>query len=604
MIKTRSAWLVVLLLVGGCEDWEKLAQNAKVDAGLDAGEGGVGTDAGRFRLDGGLDAGGEDAGVDAGLDAGTPPRCLLSALTVSGGTLTPPLSDAVSMYQVRVPYSVTSFVVHAELASPDAGITLDGAGGFNAAGDSAPIPLSVGTTTVTLQLKGGPCPSPFGVTYSVAVTSRNALDGSVELSIDAGAIDDATLGQSIAVSGDRVLLGAPREDTLVADGGLAFLPDGGALRRSGRAYLFERLPGGWARVETFTPPAPHRLGEFGTSVALAGDLAAIAEPEFGLVHVYRRLTGGWVFQGSVTGHNTASTDGFGSALALAAGQLVVGAPLEDNYAGGIDVMTDNESGNNAGAVYVFAATAADGGWVERGYLKPDMPSPSAQFGAALAFDGTRLVVGAPGEATNAVGVNPMRPSMAPAQAESGAIFIYARSGASWSQEAWAKAPNAGEQDRFGAAVALSGGRVVIGAPMEASSDRLSPAGNGMPMAGAAYVMTLDGGWRFTDYLKATTPAMGDRFGDAVGISGDVIAVGGPEHSDLANARPMVGAAWVFSTTDGTHWEDRGKWLGPRAEASQRFGAPLVVGPSSIFLCAPAASPMTQGACWETVYQAP
>ncbi|MBL8915468.1 MAG: hypothetical protein JNM17_32490 [Archangium sp.] len=436
-------------------------------------------------------------------------------------------------------------------------------------------------------------------TYSLNVSSRDVLAANLieELSNDAGP-DFALLGRAIALSNDVVLLGAPGED-LVA-------PDGGMLSRAGRAYVFERTDGGWAASATLSPPTPHTVGEFGTAVALDTDTAAISEPEYGQVHVFARDDAGWRYVQSVRGSNTesgngsqADLDGFGNAVALGLGRLVVGAPREDDSAVGVGPPNNDENALNSGAVYVFTRDT-DGGWPQTDYLKADARSVGAQFGSALAFDGRRLVVGAPFEATNVTGINPTRPMTSPSLDESGAVFVFDK-GNSWNQVVWAKAPNPDQGDWFGLSVALSGARVVIGAPRERSAQRTQPADNGLMEAGAAYVLTQDAGWAFTDYLKATTPTMTESFGASVGVSGDVIAVGAPRARSGAVEH---GAAYVFSTLDGASWVDRGKYSSTRPEIGQRFGEPLVVGPNSFIGCAAVASPQSRGACWERRFQSP
>lgn len=53
--------------------------------------------------------------------------------------------------------------------------------------------------------------------------------------------------------------------------------------------------------------------------------------------------------------------------------------------------------------------------------------------------------------------------------ESGAVYVFRRTGTAWQQEAYVKASNTGANDEFGQSVALSGDTLAIGAPLEASA---------------------------------------------------------------------------------------------------------------------------------------
>ncbi len=58
-----------------------------------------------------------------------------------------------------------------------------------------------------------------------------------------------------------------------------------------------------------------------------------------------------------------------------------------------------------------------------------------------------MVVGAIGEASNATGVN--GPQLGNTAGDSGAAYVFVRSGTSWSQQAYLKASNTEAVDEFG-----------------------------------------------------------------------------------------------------------------------------------------------------------
>jgi hypothetical protein len=104
--------------------------------------------------------------------------------------------------------------------------------------------------------------------------------------------------------------------------------------------------------------------------------------------------------------------------------------------------------------------------VQQVYGKASNPGTTDRFGYAVALAGDTLVVSADQEDSAATGVNGDQSSNAASDA--GAVYIFVRSGGSWSQQAYLKASNTGAGDRFGQDVAISGDTVVVGANDEDS----------------------------------------------------------------------------------------------------------------------------------------
>jgi len=105
---------------------------------------------------------------------------------------------------------------------------------------------------------------------------------------------------------------------------------------------------------------------------------------------------------------------------------------------------------------------------QQAYLKASNTNANDNFGYAVAASGDTVVVGADFEDSNGVGVNP--PSQADNSAgDSGAAYVFVRTGGVWSQQAYLKASNTGTGDLFGVSVAVWGDRVVVGARREDSN---------------------------------------------------------------------------------------------------------------------------------------
>ena len=230
------------------------------------------------------------------------------------------------------------------------------------------------------------------------------------------------------------------------------------------------------------------------------------------------------------------TDRFGSAVAISGDTVVVGIPIREE-----------------GEAYVFVRSG--GTWSEQAHLKASNPDRGDSFGSSVAISGDTLVVGAPGEDSAATGIggdqndNDAR--------ESGAAYVFVRTGSTWSQQAYLKASNTEAEDSFGESVAVSGDTVIVGAPTE-GSDATGIDGpqdnNNAEGSGAAYVFVRTGStWSQQIYLKASNTGTGDHFGESVAISGNTLVVGairedssaigvnGGSNDDLTDS----GAAYVF-----------------------------------------------------------
>ncbi|VAW99558.1 probable outer membrane secretion protein -Rhodobacter capsulatus, partial [hydrothermal vent metagenome] len=276
--------------------------------------------------------------------------------------------------------------------------------------------------------------------------------------------------------------------------------------------------------------------------------------------------------------NTGAGDFFGWVVSLSGdgNTLAVGARLEDSIA--TDVNSSDEDDNAAadsGAVYVFSRNG--GLWAQQAYIKASNTEANDQFGSAVSLsdDGNTLAVGAFGEGSAFTGISTNGKGEDDNTAENaGAVYVFSRSGATWSRLAYIKASNTGEGDQFGSIVSLSsdGDTLAVGASEEdsiatgISIDGSGEDNNTESNAGAVYVFSRNGTtWVQQAYVKASNAGTGDRFGSAVSLSdkGNMLAVGAFEEDSTAtginidggesnNTAENAGAVYVFSR-NGTTW---------------------------------------------------
>jgi trimeric autotransporter adhesin len=356
------------------------------------------------------------------------------------------------------------------------------------------------------------------------------------------------------------------------------------------------------------------LDFFGTSVALSGDGNTLAVGAYmedsaatgiggnqadntavdsGAVYVFTRNGTTWSQQAYVKASNTGAVDFFGYSLALSSdgNTLAVGAVLEDSAANGIGGDQTSNVAVDSGAVYVFTRSGTT--WSQQAYVKELATGSVDHFGIRLALssDGNTLAVGAYGEDSAATGTNGGFNSGT--AVDSGAVYVFTRSGTTWSQQAtYIKASNTESGDNFGSSLVLSsdGNTLAVGAPGEDSA-ATGVGGNQVDntalSSGAVYVFTRSGtAWSQQAYVKASNTGVGDLFGSSLALSsdGDTLAVGAYQEGSAAtgiggdqadNTAGGSGAVYVF-TRSGTAWSQQAYVKASNTGAGDAFGRPLAL----------------------------
>jgi uncharacterized membrane protein len=378
-------------------------------------------------------------------------------------------------------------------------------------------------------------------------------------------------GRSVAIAGDTVVIGATGESSSAA--GVNGNQSDNGLPNSGAAYVFVRTGTNWSQQAYLKASNPGGGDRFGWSVAVAGDTVVVgafressgatgingdqtddSANGAGAAYVFVRAGTNWSQQAYLKASNTDAADQFGNSVAISGETILVGANGESSSSTGVNGNQNDNSAGVAGAAYVFVREGTN--WSQQAYLKASNAGPGDFFGYSLALDGDTAVVGAWREESSATGVNGDQSDNNSPQ--SGAAYIFVRSGTNWVQQAYLKASNTEASDNFGWAVAVSGNTVVVGAPFEDSSATgVNGASNEMPAddSGAGYVFVRNGtNWSPQAYLKASNTETADNFGSSVAVAGDTVFVGSPREDSHAigvngdesdNSVVNSGAAYVF-----------------------------------------------------------
>lgn len=308
------------------------------------------------------------------------------------------------------------------------------------------------------------------------------------------AADYDLFGTSVALDSDTALIGAP------------------GLANGNAAYVFFDSTGGWTQTQILTATGGSATGDnFGYSVALNLPFAVIGAwgdsddgPQSGSAYVFEsQLIVGLTQVAKLTASDAAIEDYFGEAVAIAGDTVLVGA------------RGDDDGGSYSGSVYTFEKPIA--GWAdghESDKLVAVTPTSAlAWFGTSVAIDKDTALIGAPGDQVN--GIRP------------GSAYVFVHSDDRWEFQDKLIANDGIGFDYFGDAVAVEGNTALIGAPYCDDNGANS---------GAAYVFTRSGvSWSQHSKLLKPGGAQLELFGASIAIDGDTAVIGAPGTETVTGA---------------------------------------------------------------------
>ena len=308
----------------------------------------------------------------------------------------------------------------------------------------------------------------------------------------------------------------------------------------------------------------------------------------GAVYVFTRTAASWAQQAYIKASNARQGANFGAVVVLSAdgNTMAVSSHFESSASKGVNNNQNDESIPQAGAVYVFSRTGTT--WTQQAYLKasntgrspvpgnPEDWGDGDQFGFSVAIsgDGNTVAVGAISEDSTASSVNNFQFQDDDSANSSGAVYVFARAGTTWSQQAYVKSANSrgGQLFGYGVSLSLDGNTMAVSGYDEAGSGRTPNAIPDQRRAGsgAIYVFTRsDSNWRQSAYLKGSRSEGGDSVGVSLAISqdGNTIAAGSAdEDCYMPGVNPpgcdnervdntSSGAAYVW-VRNGNNWSEQ------------------------------------------------
>lgn len=513
------------------------------------------------------------------------------------------------------------------------------------AGDRAGACVALSGTTLAIGIPGA-----TGNTGRVAIyTFTMALGWSLQGSITAATpVAGDTFGEACSMLGDTLIVGAP-----------------GRMSGHGATFVFARSGGVWTQEAELAPGDLGTGDAFGNSVSLdaigADSFLIAGAPKndtgganAGAAYVFSRASGTtvWTQAAKLQRAMPAASDEFGAVVAISGPNVVVSArtPAKSvffqrtpivfmgstiytwpalsefsNAGGGCAISGSLALVGNRFGIYVSAYTLSGTVWTRQpvDILPASASMGASSFGASIALSGLRAIMGNPsgdyanapaGGAFDAVNfvvspysatqlgttVNPdavmsgragaavatdglsvafgepgaeVRTGAPPATAvDQGRAYVYSVNTsfvvATYSLQAQLTRGSAG--DRFGAAVAVRGDTLAIGAP-------------GAGGAGAVHIYLWNGSaWTFATTLTPAVPESGSDFGASLSYHGGTLLVGSPLR-DAAGAD--AGAVFVF-VGSGSSWSQQTMLIEPGAAAMNHFGSSAAMGTNTAIVGVP------------------
>jgi hypothetical protein len=305
---------------------------------------------------------------------------------------------------------------------------------------------------------------------------------------DAAVFDN--FGWSTAIDGNVLAVGSKGDDDVFGNSGSVYV------------YVFDGAS--WNFAQKISAPDKHSSQEFGSSVAVSGDMLVVgahrshgAAYAAGAAYVFRQSGGVWSAEAKLLASDGAAFDDFGYSVDTDGDSVIVGARLSDTVS------------SNDGSAYIFEDLGA--GWVETALLSSGSGSNLENFGQAVSISGSSAAVGAPGR-----------------NASKGGVFVYSRSGGVWGlEDTFEDASTA----RLGSSVSMTGSLLAVGE---------SNASLTATQMGAVHLYTASGSsWAYSERIEPDPAVAYGWMGWSAATDGTRV-IAGALRQDV-----FKGAAYVF-----------------------------------------------------------
>lgn len=333
--------------------------------------------------------------------------------------------------------------------------------------------------------------APFFYNSSVYIYNFDGLTWALETILQApDDIGKSFFGNALASSGNVLVVGASDF--------IGFWPAAAyVFRFDGSNWLFDTqlIGNGW-----------YPSDGFGSSVAIDGNILIVGAPSdfaqdiawSGSAYVYRYDGSGWIEEANLFASAAEVGDKFGNSVSISGDVAVIGAHYDD------------DKGQEAGAVYIFRYNPDTSQWIEETKLYASDSQTNGLFGRSVDIDGNVLVVGQAQDSFNIP------------NAGAAYVFRFDEKQSIWIEEEKLLAPDGKELDHFGSSVAIESNRIVIGAPFDDSEKGILMGSVHVFEYDQATKV-----WNHHMKIVPSDAQEFDELGTSVAVSGDKIIAGAP-----------------------------------------------------------------------------
>jgi len=345
---------------------------------------------------------------------------------------------------------------------------------------------------------------------------------------------DDYFGATVSISGNYAIVGAPFDDV-------------GGNMDQGSAYVFINTGTTWVQQTKLTASDGAALDYFGRKVSIHGNYAVISAPQSyttasnqGSAYIFMKSGTSWIQQAILTASDGDENAFFGYGAFMFEDYVIIGSP-------GKKVGPNS----NQGSAYVFQRNGST--WTQQAILLAADGNAEDFFGTSVSMNGLYVVVGA---SYDQVGLN----------TNQGSGYIFLRSGSTWAQQAHLIAADGQLNDHLGISVSIFGDYAVLGAEWAEIMSNYHQ--------GSVYLFSRTGStWTQKLKLVAPNGSANALFGFSVFLTSDYLIVGAYNAESTADceATPvMTGLAYIYKNQN-TIWTLHNIVSDPLGEFGDQFG---------------------------------
>lgn len=315
-------------------------------------------------------------------------------------------------------------------------------------------------------------------------------------------------GNAVAIDGDVAVVGASTKSYA-------------GLNYAGAVYVYRRIGGVWSEEAKLTVPVPEIHDNFGTAVAIDGDVIVVGAPDFpvssfngtGRAWVFRRIAGTWTMEQELVPSMASGDGASGRAVAIDGNTIVVTTASWPLFSPRIAVIFEHNGSS----------------WVQTDSISTPV---GMSFASEVRLHGDRLAIDSPDESENGI-------------PEVGAVYLYERQGGVWNQVRRFSSPFPSDGEWFGSGFDFEDDLFVAGAA--------NASFQGQVGAGVLYAFRESGGvWQLEAEIEASLPTGGAGLGSVVAVdAGNILSSSGTPSS---GSPFLSGAGHLYRQGSPGQWE--------------------------------------------------